>query len=111
MARTAITLAKAHNGKWTILGNPEDSLLEQKKNFRQMRGDKAHEKYIAVIYQESDSPAENIRLITPAEKEQQTAARAAALAEAGEKKSESPVKTEEQIAFEANEKAAAEANQ
>lgn len=71
MARTAITLAKTHKGDWTLLASPDANLIEQRKNFRALRADKAHKDYATVIYQESDGPAEILRLITPAQKKKQ----------------------------------------
>ncbi len=80
--RTAITLTKTHAGAWAILGNPDDSLLEQKKNFRALRADKAHADLALAIYQESDGHCETIRFITPQKKEEQAAARQQELREA-----------------------------
>lgn len=75
--RTAITLARTHAGKWVMLATPDDSLLEQKKNFRAFRADKSHPDYNLVTYQESDGHAERNRLMTPEEKEADDARRAA----------------------------------
>ncbi len=75
--RTAITLAKSHDGKWQLLATPNDSLIEQKRSFRALRSDKAHADFSTVIYQESDGQAEIIRLLTPeAKQKQEEAARA-----------------------------------
>lgn len=62
--RTAITLAKTHTGKWELLATPDDSLIQQKQEFRALRADRAHPKYAIVIYQESDGHAEINRLLT-----------------------------------------------
>ena len=67
--RTAITVAKTHQGKWEMLGHPDDSIIEQKKNFRALRASNAHEDFAIVMYQESDGHLEINRLLTPAQKE------------------------------------------
>jgi len=66
MGRTAITLAKTHKGAWTLLANPDEPLLQQKKNFHALRASKSHADYAVVIYQESDGHALINRLLTPA---------------------------------------------
>lgn len=65
MARTAHTIARGHDGKWQLVATPDDQLIEQKRQFRLLRAAKSSEKYSQVIYQESDGPAEMIRLLTP----------------------------------------------
>lgn len=65
MARTAHTIAKGHDGKWKLISTPDESLVEQKRNFRLLRAEKSHDKFSQVIYQESDGHSELIRLLTP----------------------------------------------
>jgi len=64
MPRTAFTAAKTHAGKWVMLGNPDDSIVDQKLNFRNLRADRAHDEFQTVIYQESDGHAQINRLLT-----------------------------------------------
>lgn len=63
--RTAITLAKTHSGKWSLVSGPDVSMLEQKAEFRAFRPLKAHKDFAEVIYQENDGHRETIRLLTP----------------------------------------------
>lgn len=63
--RTAITLTKTHAGKWSLAADPDEPLLEQRKDFRSLRASKAHEEFSEVVYQESDGHRETLRLLTP----------------------------------------------
>ncbi len=62
--RTAITISRTHSGKWSLVGTPDDSLLDQKKAFRALRASKSHKDFSEVVYQESDGHREIIRLLT-----------------------------------------------
>lgn len=66
MPRTAVTLAKTHDGKWKLLSDPGVPLTEQLKSYRALLGSKSHEEYCLVQIQESDGHARILHLLTPA---------------------------------------------
>ena len=101
--RTAITVAKTHKGKWTMLGNPDVPLTEQLKEYRQFLGSKSHETYCYVQIQESDGTERHIHLMTPAAGEKHAELRekeTTAAVEAGKKVEEEAKKVEATLAEE-----------
>jgi hypothetical protein len=65
MARTAITLARTHKGKWIMASGPDKPITEQLKVFRTLQGQKFHPEFNLVRYQENDGLARDITLRTP----------------------------------------------
>lgn len=84
MPRTAITLIKAHTGKWSLLAGPDIPLQEQTAEFRKMRGLQSHEKLAEYRFQESDGGAFALKFRTPEEQKVHDQRRADELAKAQE---------------------------
>lgn len=68
--RTAVTVAKDHQGKWTMLSGPDVPATKQKDVFRKMRGPGGHKDFAQVIYQESDSHAQVLNFRNPKAQEE-----------------------------------------
>ncbi len=77
MPRTAITVARTHEGKWTLLGHPGIPLVAQLKTYRGFLGEKVHEKFAYVQLQESDGVERHVHLRTPDDHEAHQERRAA----------------------------------
>src|SRR5438309_313139 len=101
--RTAITLGKTHDGKWEMLADPGVPMLKQFEDFRRQRGLTSHDKYSLLVYQESDSEAQEIRLRSPAEQKAHDERRAAE-ADASQKLSKEQAEAAAKAAKEAEER-------
>lgn len=95
MPRTAITLAKDHSGKWSLVSGPDVPLPTQLKAFRETRVSPAHAKVSEFLYQESDGFALSHKMLSADEHKRREEARKAEL-EAAQKIGEGQKKAEQE---------------
>jgi hypothetical protein len=109
--RTATTIAKGHDGKWTIVHSPDVDLLEQHSGFRKLLSAVGvHAQFSEVRFQESDQRARVLKFITPeaqAEREKQRAAIEAQLKKDAEAKAKAAAAKKAKADKEAADKQAA----
>lgn len=80
--RTAVTLAKKHDGKEVLVFGRQTPVEKQKANINRLQGERSHDTYQEVTYQESDGGVRTLRFQSAADYEKEQAAIAESEAEA-----------------------------
>jgi hypothetical protein len=67
--RTAITIGKSHEGKWSIISDPSASIVEQIAAFRGFKLLESNDEFAEVRFQEDDDSSVSIHFLTSAQLE------------------------------------------